>query len=192
MSWVGTTHGAYWAADFRLSRWIYQVYARCGKPWPAVVVGLQGSGGASGLGPAVARELARDYATVWGGDQQPVGIGELDDVLGRIAALHPAAFVVVVQGVSAPAAGWEGRLLVWSALPDDGGEEEMEGLSEPGEGLPPVPGPPPASDRGHAHLVALAAERTSAADPAPSSVARLCDVAVDGLLRFFYRIGQLP
>ena len=190
MAWLGAVDGAYWAADFRVARLMHHVHTRCGRPRPALVVALAGpQEGPGQVGPMVARELARTHRGIFGHPDRPVGVEQAGGVLRHIAEEFPGAFVVLVQGAPAEPAR-DGHILVWSPVPhleaDDALEEFREGLLA-GQ-LPP---PPPLAESGHVHLVGLVGGRAAPPAERRRRLERTCDVIIDGILRFFYRVGQL-
>ena len=190
MAWLGAVDGAYWAADFRVARLLHLVHARCGRPQPVLVVGLAGPEDEAGqVGPTVARELARTHRGVFGRPDRPVAVEQAGGVLLHIAVEFPGAFVVLVQGARAEAA-WDGHVLVWSPVPRVEEDEDLEEFREAlaARQLPP---PPSLAESGHVQLVGLVGGRLAPPAQRRRRLERTCDVIVDGILRFFYRIGQL-
>ena len=190
MAWVGAVDGAYWAADFRVARLIHHVYVHCGRPRPVLVIGLSGAEDEPGqVGPTVARELARTHRGVFGHPDQPVAVGQAGGVLLHIAEEFPGAFVVMVQGAPSEAAR-DGHVLLWSPAPQAAQDEVVEELRE-ALAAGQLPPPPPLAESGHVHVVGLVGGRPASLAERRRRLERTCDVIIDGILRFFYRIGQL-
>ncbi|WP_324716643.1 DUF1256 domain-containing protein [Carboxydochorda subterranea] len=207
MPWIGTVDSSHWTADFRLARLLEYVYARTGRGRPVVVVGMGLSlDGPGTIGPTVASELAKVHPYVFGQTGQPVARHNMAGVFFHITQEFPHSFVLVVDGTTGEAEE-DGHVIAWSGMvePDEEFLEARQALGAVVSGRPAFPtalderqvprtvtiGADLASLPVHVGLIGVVGPLVGSASAHERKLATTCDAIIDGILRFFYRTGQL-
>lgn len=207
MPWIGTVDSSHWTADFRLAKLLEYVYGKTGRRSPVVLVGMGLSLDRPGtIGPTVAEEIAKVHPYVFGRPGDAVARHNLQPVFFHITQEFPTAFVIVVDGTTGQSQE-DGHIIAWSSTvePD---EEFMEARHALGAASEARPGFPTALDEHqvprtvtvgtelamlplHVGLVGVVGPVVGSAGAHARRLASTCDAIIDGILRFFYRTGQL-
>ncbi|HEY8498257.1 MAG TPA: DUF1256 domain-containing protein [Limnochordales bacterium] len=208
MPWLGTVDSSHWTADFRLARLLEYVYAKTGRRQPVVVVGLGLSLDRPGsVGPTVATELAKVYPYVFGQEGHPVARHNLEAVFFRITQEFPQSFIIVADGTSGESEE-DGHVIAWSATvePDEDFLAARQALgAAAGAGRRSFPsalderqvprtatlGTDIATLPAQVGLIGVVGPVVGPASVHNRRFAATCDAIIDGILRFFYRTGQL-
>ena len=208
MPWLGTVDSSHWTADFRLARLLEYVYVKTGRRQPVVVVGLGLSLDRPGsVGPTVATELAKVYPYVFGHGGHEVARHNVEATFFRITEEFPQSFVVVVDGTSGESEE-DGHVIAWSASvePDEEFMTARQALGAAvGGGRRGLPSPlderqvPRTATLGtdiatvpaQVGLIGVVGPVVGPASAHQRRFMATCDAIIDGILRFFYRTGQL-
>lgn len=207
MPWLGTVDSSHWTADFRLARLLEYAYSKTGRRQPVVVVGMGLSlDRPSSIGPTVATELARVYPYVFGHDGHPVARHNLQAVFFHITQEFPQSFIIVTDGTTGESEE-DGHVIAWSATvePDEDFLTARQALGAAPHGRRSFPtalneqqiprtatvGTDIATLPVHVGLIGVVGPVVGPSSVHNRRFAATCDAIIDGILRFFYRTGQL-